>query len=274
MGFFSKPFQLEKQALNNISTYRFFIRQLVRINLLAAFKKSFIGWTWLIIMPILTVLVWVLLHGAGIVSPGKTDIPYPAYVLLSTSIWGFFIDIYAQSSTTISGGGRMMVMNKFPGEVLIAEKVVVHLIRFSIPLMLNLLVLWFFGVRFSWHAFLFPISLLPLLLLGLALGQVIAVFRVLTVDIVKIVDEFMKLLMFLTPVVFAPKLEVGWMKGFVDWNPLTYLIGFSRELLTKGQWFETSTYLLVSASCVFLYALSLRFYLRTYPKVLERLINN
>jgi lipopolysaccharide transport system permease protein len=258
---------------SNIRQYRFFIRQLIRINIQTEFKRSFIGLSWLFIVPLLSVLIWILLNGAGVIDPGDTEIPYPAYVLLSTSIWGFFSEMYKSTSNLINSNGRMMIMTAFPHEVLIIEKVVVHFIRFSIPFILNIGVLIFFGVPFTWTALLFPITLFPLLFMGAAIGLLVALLRIVAMDLSNLVDEGIRLLMFLTPVVYAPKLNLGWLAGIVEYNPMTYLIGFSRDVLTKGAFFEPERYFIcVLISSVFL-LISLRIFRATEVRVLERLIN-
>ena len=261
-----------RQTILNLHRYRFLSWQLVRSNLVGGYKRSFIGLGWMLILPIITVFTWILLNGAGVVDPGDTSIAYPAYVLLSTSIWGFFMELYRTSSKVLTERGRMVVMNSFPYEVLLMEKVIVHLINFSIPLALNIIVLLIFGVKFQWYSLLlFPISLLPLFLLGLGIGMVISVLRVIAVDICTLVDEGMKVLMFLTPVVYAPKIETGWLAFFNKYNPLAYLISFSRELLINGDFYKTTAYFWCSVFCFFFFYITLRFYLNFSQRVLERI---
>jgi lipopolysaccharide transport system permease protein len=150
-----------RQVFRNVHQYRFFLWQLIRINLLVGFKKSFVGILWLFILPVIAVFVWILLNGAGIIEPGETPIPYPAYVLLSTSIWGFFYEVYGTISKVISNNGKIMIMTKFPHEVLVMERIVVHVIRFVIPLIVNIVAILLFGVKLSWWSLLFPLSLIP-----------------------------------------------------------------------------------------------------------------
>jgi len=262
------------QISQNIRKYWFFTKQLVRINILADFKRSFVGLLWLFILPIISVIIWILLNGAGIIDPGDTGIPYPAYVLLSTSIWGFFAEIYKTSSNVVNNNGRMMIMTRFPHEILILERVIVHVVRFVIPFIVNIIVLYIFGIRLGWAALLFPLTLIPLLLLGLSIGMMVAIMRVIATDVSKMVDEGMRFLMFLTPIVYAPKVNVGWLSDVVHLNPLTYLIGFSRELLTQGSFYQPQAYMYCCLGTLVLFVLSLKIFLRVEPKVLERLINN
>lgn len=258
----------------NIKKYRYLIFQLVRVDILAGYKKSYIGIFWMVIYPILSVIIWIIMNSAGIIQPGEATVPYPAYVLLSTSIWGFFIGIYQATSQIILGGGRMMIMNKFPQEVLIMNKLIVHIILFCIPFIVNIVVLLLYGVRLSWMSLLFPLSLIPLLMAGMAIGLVVAVLRVVSVDIVSVIDEFLKVLMFLTPIVYTPKLNISGLATFIEWNPLTYLVGFSRDLLIEGSFYEIQSYLICSLSAFFAFIIAFIFFQTIGPKVLERLITN
>jgi lipopolysaccharide transport system permease protein len=168
------PLTQLRELASNLQRYAFLVNQLVRVNLRAGVRRSFIGLSWLVILPLFSVAVWVLLNRAGIVDPGQTDIPYPAFVLLSTSIWGFFAELAKSMSRMLENNGRTLTQTPFPAEVLIAENIVVHLIKFSIPFALNVIVLLAFGVRFSVVALLFPLTLLPLLLLGTAVGLIMS----------------------------------------------------------------------------------------------------
>lgn len=262
-----------RKMIRSVRDYRFFIRQLIRINILTEFKRSFLGLTWLVLVPLLSVIIWILLNGAGIIDPGEMSIPYPAYVLLSTSIWGFFAEIYRSTSNIMTSSGRMLLMTPFPQEVLIVEKVLVHFIRFSIPFILNLIVLLYFGVRFSWIALWFPLTLIPLLLAGVGLGIIVAMLRIVAVDVSNLIDEGVRLLMFLTPIVYAPKLKLGWLSEIIELNPMTYLIGFSRNVLTDGSFYEPQIYALCVLGVLLFFALAVRIFLATGPRILERLIN-
>jgi len=113
--------------------------------------------------------------------------------------------------------------------------------------------------------------LIPLLLAGLALGLMVAVLRVVAVDVVAVIDEFLKLLMFLTPIVYTPKLNISGLATFIEWNPLTYLVGFSRDLLVAGTFYETQSFLICSVGAFVFFLLAFLFFQVLGPRVLERL---
>ncbi len=256
----------------NIRTYSFFIRQLVKITFLEDFKRSHLGLLWLFILPIIAAVAWIALNGAGVIEPGDIGVPYPAFVLLSTAIWGFFIEIYRNTSSIFLSGGRMKLMASFPYEAFVAEKIIVHLVRFVIPFLINIIVLLLFGVRFTWTILLFPFSLIPLFLLGLSIGLIVSLFRVLLEDLAILIDQGMGFLMFFTPVVYSPDLKLGFLSKVIQVNPLTYLVGFSRDLLIKGTFYEPWTWAACSLFSMLAFLIAVYIFAVAEPRVIERLI--
>lgn len=255
-------------------TYRFFTWQLIKVALTVEYKKSFVGLFWLLILPLISVIIWTLLNGAGVIEPGPIGIPYAAYVLLSTSIWGFFADIYLSASQVLTNHSRIILTADFPLRTLVGERLVVHIIRFSIPLVLNLLVLTYFGVDFGWKSVLFPLAIIPLMLLGAGIGLLVALFRVVVMDVAQLADQSIKLLMYLSPVVYSPRIEIGWLAEVINYNPLTYLLGFPRDLLALNHWFKPYYFLLVSAGTLLFFGWAVRVFTRNTRKIMERLVNN
>lgn len=78
-------FQTWRIMAQNMVRARELIWQLFKRDLLAGYKKSFLGFTWLFISPILGIVSWVFLQQAGVLETGELGIPYPAYVLVGTS---------------------------------------------------------------------------------------------------------------------------------------------------------------------------------------------
>ena len=72
----------------------FLLQQLVNLKLLADLKKSFLGWVWLIIAPLITIIIWILVKRSGVLDPGDTGVSYTAFLLLSTTVWFSFYESY------------------------------------------------------------------------------------------------------------------------------------------------------------------------------------
>lgn len=247
------------------------ISQLVRADMLTDYKKSFLGLSWMFILPLISVFLWIGLNSAGIIQPGNTGIAYPAYVLVSTSIWNFFHEMYKSSSNVLVSNARILLLKDFPVFILVTKQIIVNTLRFSIILAVNIIVLYFFGVKFTWVSLLFPLSLLPMVLLAVGIGLTVAIFRVILIDLSTLVDEFMKLLMFLTPVIYAPRINWDILQNIVNWNPMTYLLGTSRDLLANGKLDQINSYYLCALISVVFFILGFLFFKMAYKRVLERL---
>lgn len=266
-------FSLWRTIFKNIHSHLFFLRQLVRIAIIGEFKRSYIGIAWLFILPIVSVIIWIILNSAGIIEPGDTGIPYPAYVLLSTSIWEFFAGMYRSTSNILNSRGDMLITTRFPHEVLVAEKILVHLIRFIIPFFINIAVLLFFGVRFTWLALVFPLTMVPLLFLGVGIGLIVSLLRVVAEDAARLFDGGIVFLMFLTPVVYAPNVDINWLAAVINFNPLTYLVGFSRDILIQGNFYEPGLWVICSLLCLIFFFFAVRIFMIAESKVVERMFN-
>lgn len=267
------PFSLIYERSRVVLQNKFLIRKLVRTSILTAYKRSFIGLSWLVITPLLSVIIWVFLHSAGIMEPGETGIPYPAYVLLSTSIWSFFAGAYQVSSLAFLQNGPLMASLNFPHEVVIVEKVLVHLVNFMIPFGLNIVVLLLYGVKFSLISLLFPLALIPLFLLGVGLGILVSLMRVVAVDFAKMVDQGIGFLMFLTPVIYAPNVGMPELSLIINYNPLTYLVGFPRDILTQSDLAGYYPFLLCASGAILFFLFSFWFFSKNEKQLLERIIN-
>jgi lipopolysaccharide transport system permease protein len=268
----------DKRLLDNlrelyldIKNYRHLIRSLVFLTLTQQYKKSILGISWLIISPVLSVVVWVLLHAAGLFNPGDTAVPYVAFVLLSNSIWMFFISFYKGISDAIVGRGGELLQNNFPKIIIVVERTIVSFINFIIPLVLSILVLLVFGARFGWEAFFFLPALLPLVFLGISIGLIFAVIKVVAVDFTVLFDNAIDVLKYLSPVVYSTAVASDLIQNIIKWNPLTYMIDFPRKMLLGVGTDAWELYLLCSVGSFVLMILALRFFYLSLPWVFEKI---
>jgi len=262
-----------KHALQQLWAHRGLLKYLVRLSMLAQYKKSFVGVFWLLLMPVFNVLVWVTLSVGGVFDPGETEIPYPAYVLLSTSIWQLFVVLFDQVSKSISAYSSVMVQAAFPRVIVTFEKVVVQLINFLIPLLLNIAVLLAMGVSLSWSALLFPFALIPLVLFGWGLGMIFSLIEIVAIDIYTLVHRVITtLLIFATPVVYTDTIESPIIQQVMRYNPLTYLLVGARDVLIRGELSNPVGYFWVGLGVLVFFSLAFLFFIRAERKIIEKIV--
>jgi lipopolysaccharide transport system permease protein len=209
---------------HNIVEAKELIWQLFKRDFLASYKKSFIGVSWLFISPLVGIISWVFLQKTGMLQPGDVGIPYPAYVLIGTSMWGLFMGFFNAAKETLSAGKALVMQVNYPHEALLFMQTAQHLANFLITFGITIVVLLLFGVLPSWKIVLFPLVIVPLFFLAAAIGLVVSMIAVVSIDFDKIVNVCLGLMMWITPIIYSDKVDNQFVQTLIAWNPLTYLV--------------------------------------------------
>ncbi len=249
---------------------RFLLQQLVKLRLLADLKRSFLGWLWLLILPLFAILTWIFMKGAGILEPGELEIPYTAFVLLSTIMWALFFDTYKNCSQIFITYGRTLLVNKLPINIIIFNELIVGAIKFFIPFIFILAYFLYIEIPLHPLAFIFPIVLIPLQLFGAAVGLLTGLFSAIAKDFTFLMDNVVKLFLLLSPVVYTPEISTGLLAKVIKYNPLTYLISSPRNILLRGELYQPMISLICALGVTVLFILLTRFFVINTARILER----
>lgn len=237
-----------------------------------SYKKSFLGLTWIFISPIVGIISWVFLNYAGVLQPGSTGIPFPAYVLLSSSIWGLFMGFYGSAAGTLGAGSGFIMQVKYPHEVLLVKQTAQSLANFLVTFIVNIIVLLLFGVTPSWAIILFPIVILPLFFLGAGMGLFISVISVVATDLTNIFNILLGLVFYITPIVYIQStIKSEFLTRLIELNPLTYLIGAVRDTIVYGKIDNVGSFILVSLLSFVFFMLTWRLFYVSEHKVIEKM---
>lgn len=256
----------------NVWGARELIWQLFKRDFFAAYKKSFIGVAWVVVAPIAGILSWIFLQKTGMLQPGDVGIPYPAYVLVGTSMWGLFMGLYRAAAGTLDAGRDLVMQVNFAHEAMLFKQVAQQLANFTIALGLNIGVLIYFGVVPSWGIVLFPLVALPLFLLATAIGLMISMIGVVAMDVSSLVGVGMGLLMYLTPVIYSDKIANVFVQTAMHWNPLTYLVCSCRDIIIHGRLYHPAGYSVAAVLSFVAFMLSWRLFYVSEDKLVERMI--
>jgi lipopolysaccharide transport system permease protein len=258
--------------VRNIAASRELIWQLFKRDFLASYRKSFLGLTWLVIAPIFSVLSWIFMNAAGILRPGDVGMPYPAFVLLSTTIWGLFLGFYQMSAETLNVGSGFIMQVKYPHEALLAKQILQQLANFSVNFVVIIVALAFFGVFPSWQTVFLPLLILPMLFLGAAIGLFVSIVGVVAAEVRKGIDVVMGVLIFVTPVIYSVSSMQGSLATLVKWNPLTYLVGSVRDVIAFGRLDNPEAFLWCSLGAVIAFLISWRLFFISEDRVIEKML--
>jgi len=245
---------------------------LFKRDYLMMYKKSFLGMGWHIAAPVMGILSWVMMNSTGVLDPGDVGMPYPAYILISTSIWGLFMASFTNMSQVLEVASGFIHQVGFPRHALIVKQWLETAAGFVLTMMVMTVGVILCGVYPPVSAVLFPLALLPIVLLGSAIGLLVSVVKVVSPDIQKAVTFAMGFWMYITPVIYSPGIENVFLKKAIEWNPMSHLLVGARSVFVTGRMDDPVVFFAVSVGSVSAFMVSLRLFFVTEQKVIERLL--
>ncbi|MBE9531296.1 MAG: ABC transporter permease [Proteobacteria bacterium] len=256
----------------NVLASRELIWQLFKRDFFAIYKKSFIGVTWIFLTPVVGIVSWVFLQMTGLLQPGDVGIPYPAYVLIGSTMWGLFLGFYEAAKGTLTTGQELIMQVNYPHEALLFKQIASQLATFVLAFAMNLAVLVAFGVFPSWQIVFFPFVILPIFFLAASIGLVVSMISVVAVDIDRIISISIGLLIWVTPVIYSDKVDSAVIQFLIKWNPLTYLVCSARDIVIYGRLYHPTGYFICAAASVLLFLISWRLFYVSEEKIVEKMI--
>lgn len=245
--------------------WRLFVRDFT-----ARYRQTLLGVAWALIMPLVMVGTFVFLHRSGVLNIGELDLPYPAYALVGLTIWQVFASGLVACSNAIVSGGSMVTKINFSKETLVVAALGQTLVETLVRLVLVGAVFLFYGLAPTWTALLFPLALLPLLVLTLGLGLLLSLLNALFRDVANVVTILTTFLLLLTPVLY-PTPASGPLHVLSGLNPLAVLVGGPRDLLLLGRLTEPTAFLWSGAGSLLLLLLSWHLFHLAETRIAERL---
>lgn len=234
------------------------------------YRQSILGVLWAFFPPLVTTIIFVFLNGKNILNIGKTDIPYPVYVLLGTVLWQIFAESVTAPLKMFESCTPIMTKINIPREAPILAGMGQVLFYMGLQLLMALVALLFFDIRFSWSMLWALPAILVLISLGTGIGLFLVPFGALFKDVAEGTSLLLRFAFFLTPIVYPPP-QTWPYSMLVHLNPVTPLLVGIRDLLTKGFVSELSIFLAVSFMSLFVFIIAAIFYRLSVPIALDRL---
>jgi len=208
--------------------WRLFIR-----DVSAKYRQSLLGILWAFIPPILTGAIFIILQSKKIVNFGHTDIPYPVFALVGTTLWQLFTESLNAPLISVNTAKPMITKINFPREALILSAFYQVLFNLLIKSLIIIAILIYFHLVVGWSLLLaFPVILI-LILLGITIGLFLTPFGMLYTDISSSLIVVTQLWFFVTPVVYPPPKSFPF-SLLATANPVAPILVAARDLLTKG----------------------------------------
>lgn len=264
------PLQLFQQMGRDLLASRELAWRLLIRDISAQYRQSLLGIFWAFIPPVITAASFTLAKSNGVVNIGSTELPYPAYVMFSMTLWQTFTEALNGPVQAVSAAKSMLARINFPREALIIAKLGEVFFNFGIKLILIVGLFIWFKFPVTWSVILAPVALIHLVALGTFIGLLLAPMGALYKDFVKGLTLIIGFWLFLTPVVY-PVPSDGTFGSIVKLNPVTPLLVTTRELATTGVISDPQGFWIASLVTIVGLLVAWIFYRLAMPFVIERI---
>lgn len=265
-----QPIQLFKTMGCDLLASRELAWQLMKKNISAQYRQSILGVVWAVLPAVVTATVFTAAKSANVVNLGETELPYPAYVVFSMTLWQTFVEALQGPSLAVLTAKGMMAKINFPREAVILAKLGEVFFNFLAKLVLIAIIFLAFQIPVVWTAILAPVALIHMIMLGTAIGLLLAPLSGLYSDFSKGITLASTVWLFMTPVLYS-KPFTGIFAKIVKLNPVTPLLVTTRELATTGIVSDPVGFWISSAIALGLLLLSWLIYRVSMPFVIERI---
>lgn len=219
---------------------REFAAELSRSSMRAANTRTFFGQIWLVINPLLLAGVYYLLISI-IADRGGFD--YLVHLVAGLFAFYFVTGCLTAGASSVTGGGSLVMNMSFPRLLMPLSAVRTAFFRFLPTMVVYVVIHALSGVGWS------PNMLLALAFLAMMVvfaGGMAAVFATLQVyfrDTTSFMPYFVRIWLYLSPVLWFVEDVPARLEPFMVLNPLYSLLGGWSDLLVRGQVPDASVWL-------------------------------
>ena len=192
----------------------------------AKYRKSFLGYFWMVAPALLITGGAVLASESGVIDPGPSPLPRALSVFLGTLLWQVFAEAVEVPTQAFEGARSYLTRVHFSRAAVILAQLHESLLTTAVRLLAALVLLaaegcWSPGVA------LLPVLFFAAVALGVGLGCFLLPVCTLFADVQQILRIVLGYGLFLTPALYQP--NTGWFAAIVTANPVSPLVVAARE---------------------------------------------
>lgn len=212
--------------------YQPLLKELVVKDIKLKYRRSFLGYLWSILNPLMIMGIMVLVFSNIFRSNIEN---YPVYLLTGHTIFNFVSEATNQALYSITGNAALLKKTYVPKYIFVISKVTSSLVNTVFSLGALLIVFIICRVRFNWYMLFIPVILLQVYAFNLGLSFFLAQGTVFFRDVQYIYSAFLTAWMYVTPI-FYPinQLSYQLMWAIKHFNPLYAYMTQFRSVTLDG----------------------------------------
>ncbi len=216
--------------IQELKHYRYLLKQLVRRDIVARYKRSALGVAWTMLNPLGTMLIMTFVFS----NLFKSVQSYPVYILSGLIAWNFFAQGTNAAMSGLVWGGSLMQRIYLPRTIFGVSAIgtaLVNLLLSIIPLLLVMVI-----TQTTIHlTFLFlPISILLLTAFALGFGLLLSALAIFFPDVAEMYQILLMAWMYLTPVIYPEEIIPAQFMTIYRINPMYWMLKMFRMPVYEG----------------------------------------
>jgi len=216
--------------IQELKHYRYLLKQLVRRDIVARYKRSVLGVAWTMLNPLGTMLIMTFVFS----NLFKSVQSYPVYILSGLIAWNFFAQGTNAAMSGLVWGGSLMQRIYLPRTIFGVSAIgtaLVNLLLSIIPLLLVMVI-----TQTTIHlTFLFlPISILLLTAFALGFGLLLSALAIFFPDVAEMYQILLMAWMYLTPVIYPEEIIPAQFLTIYRINPMYWMLKMFRMPVYEG----------------------------------------
>ena len=222
-----------KKQLEALYNFRFLIKQLVSRDIKLKYRRSFLGYLWSILNPLLIMTILVIVFS----NMFRFSIAnYPAYLIIGQTLFAYMNESTNHALTSITGNGSLLKKVYVPRYIFTMSKVTSDLVNLLFSLGAMLIVFIVTRVHFSLYMLLIPVVLVELYIFCLGISMFLAQASVFFRDIQYIYAAVTTAWLYLTPIFYPMEQLPELLQTIIKWiNPMYHYINQFRIIVLESR---------------------------------------
>lgn len=241
--------------------HRYLLGQLIKRDVLLRYRGALFGVAWIFLSPLLMLAIFAFVFGHIFQSrwPEQPDgMPFWLMLYSGLIVFNLFAETVSRAPSTVRSQPSYVKKIIFPVEILPLVPLGAAMVHGAFNLLILVIALACFG-QLSIDILLFPLLVIPVLLLGLGLAWFLAAWGVFIKDMSQIVPLFVQMLLFLSPVFYPASAVPVFLQPAYQLNPIGAVIEAVRAALL-GQPVDWASWLAALAAGLLAALLGLMFF--------------
>ncbi len=208
--------------------YRPLIHELVIRDLKVKYRRSFLGYLWSLLNPLLMMMVMNFVFS----NVFRFDIPnFLLYLICGQTLFTFFSESTNMAMRSILENSSLIRKIYIPKLIFPISRVFSSFVTMSFSLMAILLVMIFTGVSFSFTMLLIIGPIFFLFLFCCGMGMILSALSVYFRDVVHLYSVITLAWMYATPIIYPIEIVGATMQAVIKLNPMYHYINVFRNLV-------------------------------------------